>query len=127
MMRKLIWALMLGVAGLTMVGAQPCLAITAAAAAEKPVYKDAAAPVEARVNDLLARMTPEEKIAEIMTVWDAKAEIRSGQIFGQIPQWHRPVCKAVGCQRPRLSPRSKGAGRAWHRAAGQCIAKTCHD
>jgi beta-glucosidase len=75
MMRKLIWALMLGVAGLTMVGAQPCLAITAAAAAEKPVYKDAAAPVEARVNDLLARMTPEEKIAEIMTVWDAKAEI----------------------------------------------------
>jgi beta-glucosidase len=43
--------------------------------AAKPVYKDAKAPVEARVDDLLARMTLEEKIAQIITIWDNKPEI----------------------------------------------------
>jgi beta-glucosidase len=75
MMRKPIWALMLGVAGLTTLGMQPLAAAAATAPAEKPVYKDATAPVETRVNDLLVRMTPEEKIAQIMTVWDSKPEI----------------------------------------------------
>jgi beta-glucosidase len=45
------------------------------AAAASPLYKDATASVDARVNDLLAKMTLEEKIAQIMTVWDAKAEV----------------------------------------------------
>jgi beta-glucosidase len=39
------------------------------------LYKNAEAPVDARVSDLLAKMTLEEKIAQIMTVWDAKAEV----------------------------------------------------
>jgi beta-glucosidase len=39
------------------------------------LYKDAKAPIDARVNDLLAKMTLEEKVAQIMTVWDAKAEV----------------------------------------------------
>ena len=39
------------------------------------LYKSAEAPVDARVSDLLAKMTLEEKIAQIMTVWDAKAEV----------------------------------------------------
>lgn len=39
------------------------------------LYKSAEAPVDARVRDLLAKMTLEEKVAQIMTVWDAKAEV----------------------------------------------------
>ncbi|MEC3949750.1 glycoside hydrolase family 3 N-terminal domain-containing protein [Sphingobium sp. HWE2-09] len=45
------------------------------AASAKPVYKDASAPVEARVDDLLSRMTLDEKIAQITTVWTAKTKI----------------------------------------------------
>jgi beta-glucosidase len=40
-----------------------------------PVYRDASAPVEQRVEDLLARMTLEEKIAQITAVWNRKQEI----------------------------------------------------
>ena len=39
------------------------------------LYKDAKAPVDARVEDLLARMTLEEKVAQLITVWDAKKDI----------------------------------------------------
>lgn len=41
----------------------------------KPLYKDAAAPVEARVEDLLARMTLEEKIGQLNSVWEDKGKI----------------------------------------------------
>ena len=40
-----------------------------------PVYKDASQPVEARIEDLLARMTLEEKIAQITTIWTGKTEV----------------------------------------------------
>lgn len=46
-----------------------------ASAAHKAIYKDGSAPVEARVDDLLARMTLEEKIAQITTVWENKVRI----------------------------------------------------
>ncbi|MGN6122843.1 MAG: glycoside hydrolase family 3 protein, partial [Sphingomonas oligoaromativorans] len=36
------------------------------------LYKDASQPVEARVDDLLKRMTLEEKVAQITTVWEGK-------------------------------------------------------
>lgn len=39
------------------------------------VYRNAKAPIDARVNDLLARMTLEEKVAQIITIWDNKPEI----------------------------------------------------
>jgi beta-glucosidase len=75
-MRKPILALMLGVTSLPMLAAQPVQATAAqAASAEKPVYKDATAPVEVRVEDLLSRMTLEEKVAQIITIWDNKPEI----------------------------------------------------
>jgi beta-glucosidase len=41
----------------------------------KPVYKDASQPVEVRVDDLLSRMTLEEKVAQITTVWTDKVKI----------------------------------------------------
>ena len=37
-----------------------------------PLYKDANAPVEVRVEDLLKRMTLDEKIAQITSVWQSK-------------------------------------------------------
>lgn len=40
-----------------------------------PLYKDSAAPLEARVNDLLGRMTLEEKVQQITTVWRQKREV----------------------------------------------------
>ena len=50
-------------------------AASSAAASSRPVYKDASAPVEARVDDLLARMTLDEKIAQITTVWLDKVKL----------------------------------------------------
>jgi beta-glucosidase len=41
----------------------------------KPLYKNASAPVEARVNDLLARMTLEEKVAQIRSIWTNKTQV----------------------------------------------------
>jgi beta-glucosidase len=40
-----------------------------------PTYKNPAASVDARVADLLARMTPEEKVAQLLTIWDEKKEV----------------------------------------------------
>jgi len=45
---------------------------TAIAREAPPLYKDPKAPVEARVEDLLGRMTLDEKIAQITTVWNKK-------------------------------------------------------
>ncbi|HZF17852.1 MAG TPA: glycoside hydrolase family 3 N-terminal domain-containing protein [Steroidobacteraceae bacterium] len=39
------------------------------------LYKDPAAPLEQRIDYLLSRMTPEEKLAEITTVWTQKGDI----------------------------------------------------
>lgn len=38
---------------------------TAVAKTTKPVYKDPSAPIEARINDLLSRMTMEEKVMQL--------------------------------------------------------------
>src|SRR6202000_3056203 len=46
-----------------------------AAAAQQPVYKDPKASLEQRVEDLLSRMTLEEKIAQITCIWNRKQEI----------------------------------------------------
>ena len=51
----------------------------AAADAARPLYKDASAPLEQRVQDLLGRMTLAEKIAQITCIWDRKKEILNAQ------------------------------------------------
>lgn len=74
-MNRAILALMISVAvvpGAAFLSTAPAMA---AAPADKPVYKDATESVDARVEDLLARMTLEEKIAQIITIWDNKPEI----------------------------------------------------
>jgi beta-glucosidase len=47
----------------------------APAANAAPLYKDPNAPIPARVEDLLKRMTLEEKVAQIDTVWNNKDTI----------------------------------------------------
>jgi beta-glucosidase len=63
------------------VGAAVATGIGVAAAGsaqpERPLYKDARQPVEKRVDDLLARMTLEEKIAQLETIWEQKAKLQT--------------------------------------------------
>ena len=55
------------------------LAVGALAVAQtapgKAVYKDPKAPLEQRVEDLLGRMTQEEKIAQITAIWTQKTKV----------------------------------------------------
>ena len=79
-----------------------------------PLYKNAAAPIAARVNDLLARMTLEEKVAQLMTVWQGKTEIfddnlqfdpaKMAAVYPDgIGQFARPS-DAKGPGSPRITP-----------------------
>ncbi|HEV8408690.1 MAG TPA: glycoside hydrolase family 3 protein, partial [Sphingomicrobium sp.] len=42
-----------------------------------PIYKDPRQPVEKRVDDLLLRMTLNEKVAQLETVWDNKSKLET--------------------------------------------------
>ena len=44
-------------------------------------YKDASAPLAARVADLMARMTLEEKVEQLRTAWAAKGDMIDGLAF----------------------------------------------
>jgi beta-glucosidase len=47
----------------------------AQAAAATPIYRDARAPVDLRVRDLMARMTLEEKVGQTISLWATKADV----------------------------------------------------
>jgi beta-glucosidase len=47
------------------------------AAPDKPLYKDASQPIPARVEDLLKRMTLEEKVAQMQGIWENKGQIQT--------------------------------------------------
>jgi beta-glucosidase len=47
------------------------------AAPPRPLYKDASQPVERRVEDLLRRMTLEEKVAQMLSLWEHKDRIQT--------------------------------------------------
>jgi beta-glucosidase len=42
-----------------------------------PVYKDVRQPVDRRVDDLLARMTLDEKVAQLETIWEQKSKVQT--------------------------------------------------
>ena len=52
-------------------------AAMSAAQTAVPIYKDPRQPVEARVNDLMSRMTLDEKVAQLETVWESKAKLQT--------------------------------------------------
>jgi len=43
---------------------------------ETPLYKDPNQPVDARIEDLLARMTLEEKVAQLICLWTNKEDVQ---------------------------------------------------
>jgi beta-glucosidase len=65
---------MTGVAGLSVLSAPMALAASA-----KAPYKDASLPAEKRVDDLLARMTLEEKIMQLHCTWLSKVAIQDAK------------------------------------------------
>ncbi|MDB5704764.1 MAG: beta-glucosidase [Sphingomonas bacterium] len=86
----------------------------AAPAEARPLYKDAGAPIAARVDDLLKRMTLEEKVGQLLTVWDskvklldAKKRIDPAKVAALYPNgfggFARPS-DAIGPASPRLVP-----------------------
>ena len=67
------------------------VAATASAQARAP-YLDPALPVERRIDDLLGRMTLEEKVAQMLCLWQGKRAItdRDGRFDpSRAPQWFR--------------------------------------
>jgi beta-glucosidase len=46
-----------------------------AAAADRPLYRDARAPVDLRVRDLIGRMTLDEKVAQLITLSTSKRDV----------------------------------------------------
>jgi beta-glucosidase len=65
-------------------GAAACFAFApgsfaqpASTSAERPLYKDRSQPTARRVEDLLARMTLEEKVAQLVTIWEHKGKIQT--------------------------------------------------
>ncbi len=79
-----------------------------------PTYKNAGAGIEARVEDLLGRMTLEEKVAQMQSIWDDKRDVfdaklefdpkKMAQKFPDgIGQFARPS-DAIGPASPRLVP-----------------------
>ena len=73
----LVAAMIMGLATAASTNAQP---------QSEPLYKDARQPVERRVEDLLSRMTLDEKVAQLETIWESKAKLQtsSGQFSPEL-------------------------------------------
>ncbi len=69
--RRQFLSSMTGVAGLSVISAPMALA----AAAQAP-YKNPSLPLEKRVDDLLGRMTLDEKIVQLQCIWQKKTEMQ---------------------------------------------------
>jgi len=70
----------------------PAGAVQGQPGAARPDYKNPALPTERRVDDLLPRMTLEEKVAQMMCVWNAKRQVTgAGGRFdpARAPEWFR--------------------------------------
>ena len=58
----------------------------------RPDYRNPALSTARRVEDLLSRMTPEEKVAQMMCLWGAKRQITDAQGRfdpARAPEWFR--------------------------------------
>jgi len=58
--------------------AATCLVLSSTAVvAAEPLYKNPQKPIDARVTDLVKRMTLEEKVAQLQTVWAARQQLET--------------------------------------------------
>ncbi|HUG46399.1 MAG TPA: glycoside hydrolase family 3 N-terminal domain-containing protein [Sphingomicrobium sp.] len=80
-MLKRVWS---GVRALGVLAASALVATSAALSAAQPetspqpaLYRDSSLPVEQRVEDLLSRMTLEEKVAQMIAIWLEKEKIQT--------------------------------------------------
>jgi beta-glucosidase len=74
------------------VGAVALAWVPVTSAAQRPAYRDANVPIERRISDLLSRMTLEEKVAQMMCLWDQKKLITTsdGRFDAtRAPNWFR--------------------------------------
>jgi beta-glucosidase len=78
--RRSLAILLACAAPVALAGTAPPIAMAPAPVADaRPLYKEATAPIDARVEDLLKRMTLEEKVAQLLTVWDSKVKLLDAQ------------------------------------------------
>jgi beta-glucosidase len=63
---------------------------------DKPLYKDASQSIDARVQDLLGRMTLEEKAAQLIGIWLTKNKIQT-----------RPRTSPTAWARSRVRPTAR--------------------
>src|SRR5271154_4371250 len=96
-----------------------CLLVGAATAKsspspKQPLYRNPTAPVEARVNDLLKRMTLEEKVAQMLCVWTGKVQIFDDNLQFDETKAHARYPNGVG-QVARPSDRKGPASRRFAR------------
>ncbi|MAW99437.1 MAG: beta-glucosidase [Sphingomonas sp.] len=70
-----VTAAAIALAGFAPAPAAPMPTTSAQASAPTPLYKDADAPIAARVDDLLQRMTLEEKVAQLEVIWTNKDKV----------------------------------------------------
>ena len=63
--------------GASLLALSAAMTASGAAAQARPVYKDPRAPIDARIDDLLGRMTLEEKVAQLVGVWLKKETIQT--------------------------------------------------
>ena len=60
------------------------------------LYKDPRQPVDRRVDDLLARMTLEEKVAQLETIWEQKAKVQTADGHFSPSAARRPFPNGIG-------------------------------
>ena len=72
-----IFALALVAAGLAGSAAVTAAAVGQERSERQPLYKDSRQPIERRIEDLLRRMTLEEKVAQMLSVWEHKGRIQT--------------------------------------------------
>lgn len=83
------------------------------ATSAKPDYQNASLPPAKRADDLLAQMTLEEKVAQMMCLWNAKKQFTDGKgCFdpAKVPEWFK-----VGIG--RIERPSDGHGARWPRCS----------
>src|SRR5580700_2867843 len=67
------------------------------AAAEPPMlYRDAHASIEQRVQDLLSRMTLEEKVAQLRSMWQTKGSIEDTEGAFSEEKAHGAIPNGIG-------------------------------